>query len=138
MVPSHSQIHHLSTIGRAHGSNIVSDPERATTILGKYTEPGVDGQPLPGVGTRELLGSNDAGIAGLPEGALTRGEGKTAGPGDINSLDIPNDRYEAMIDDQLATLRADSTLALSEDELVGACSQVRLRVRRGHRHVAQS
>lgn len=77
------------------GGDIVMNPEKATTVLGKFAEKWED---VTSGGTRNFLGSNlDPKVSGLPEGAFSRGNGKTVYNGDMNFLDIAEDEYNAIL-----------------------------------------
>jgi|GEM_PF-3547374 len=75
-----------------HGGDIVMDPSKTTTFLGKFD----DGGDLD-AGTRFFLGSDKPFVEGLPEGSFSRGVGDGTNPNGMNSLDLPNDEYMAII-----------------------------------------
>lgn len=75
-----------------HGGDIVMDPNKTTTFLGKFD----DGGDLD-AGCRYFLGSDKPFVEGLPEGSFTRGVGDGTNANGMNSLDLPNEQYSAII-----------------------------------------
>jgi hypothetical protein len=79
-----------------YGGDIIMNPERTTTVLGKFAEEWFD--PTSG-GTRNFLGSKgDPNVEGLPEGSFSRGEGVLVDKGGMSFLDIAEDKYNAILD----------------------------------------
>jgi hypothetical protein len=67
---------------KGFGGDIILDPNKTTTVLGKFED------PTNGYGTKEILN--------LPDGSFTRGGENKGG---INILDIPTDQYEQLLAD---------------------------------------
>lgn len=86
-----------------YGGDIVLDPDKATTFIGKY----IEDPNNPNLGTRYFLGSPDAKnpVEGLANGSFTRGEGYNVPKNRLNSLDVPQETYQGIIDDGIATIR---------------------------------
>ena len=72
----------LSYVYDGFGGPILTDSERATTVIGKFTDP-----DAPNGGIVYFLGNGDT-VKGFPDGSIKRGEGFDAGPGDLNFLDV--------------------------------------------------
>ena len=85
------------------GGDIVMDPNKTTTFLGKFVEDADN----PLVGTKYFLGSDrfDTPIPGLPEGSFSRGAGKAPNNNGLNSLDIPEDEYLGIINRNIENQR---------------------------------
>lgn len=66
---------------KGFGGDIILDPTKTTTVIGKFTD------TVDGAGTQEILN--------MPEGSFTRGGENKGG---INILDIPSDKYQALLD----------------------------------------
>ncbi|HEY8401946.1 MAG TPA: hypothetical protein VIK89_11825, partial [Cytophagaceae bacterium] len=76
------------------GGDVIMDPDRMTTVLGKFFEDINN----PKLGTRHFLGTDKppVKVKGLPEGSFSRGEGKVGKPNDMNFLDIKEAEYNAL------------------------------------------
>jgi len=79
-----------------YGGDIVMDPDKTTTVLGKFFEDIHD----PDKGTRRFLGTDKEPlkVEGLPEGSFSRGEGKGSNNNGMNFLDIKEADYNALMD----------------------------------------
>ncbi|MFP9114581.1 hypothetical protein ACLI1A_11610 [Flavobacterium sp. RHBU_3] len=75
------------------GGDIVMNPERTTTVLGKFAE--IEDDALSN-GTRKFLGSKKPYVEGLPDGSFSRGDGVLVGKGGMSFLDIAEDEYMAI------------------------------------------
>ena len=64
------------------GGDIATNPNKTTTVIGKFND------EVNGAGTKEILN--------MPDGSFTRGGENKGG---INILDIPSEKYQALLDD---------------------------------------
>jgi hypothetical protein len=81
---------------KGFGGDVVMDPDKTTTVLGKFFEDIHD----PDKGTRYFLGTDKEPlpVEGLPEGTFSRGEGKGSNNNGMNFLDIKEADYNALMD----------------------------------------
>ncbi|MCH9739798.1 MAG: DUF637 domain-containing protein, partial [Epsilonproteobacteria bacterium] len=66
-----------------YGGDIIMDPDKTTTFLGKFDDPICEG-----TGCQYFLGNKNKGIDSFPDGTFSRGSGE-ANRGGLNSLDVP-------------------------------------------------
>jgi hypothetical protein len=104
------------------GGDIVVDPNKATTVLGKFSENPAD--PLKG--TRYFLGQGST-VEGFPAGTINRGISGTPPKASINFLDLPEAEYNSLAQKNIdAQIVSPANSHLSMDE------KIRLGIKKGN------